>query len=62
VSLWKVPEKQTRQLLWAFYGALARGRSKRAALREARATVRKNHPLAYYWAGFALIGDPGKIR
>ncbi len=62
VSLWKVPEQQTRELLWAFYTALAQGSSKLAALRTARAAVRKSHPLAYYWAGFVLIGDPGKIR
>jgi tetratricopeptide (TPR) repeat protein len=62
VSLWKVPEQQTRELLWAFYAALAKGSSRGAALRSAQATVRKTNPLAYYWAGFVLIGDPGKIR
>ncbi len=62
LSLWKVPEKQTRELLWAFYAALAKGHSKRAALRLAQAGIRKKTPLAYYWAGFVLIGDPGKIR
>jgi CHAT domain-containing protein len=61
VSLWKVPEKQTRQLLRAFYRNLAAGRSRGEALRRSKARVRKRHPLPYYWAGFILIGDPSSM-
>ncbi len=62
VSLWKVPEAPTRELLFRFYEALGRGQSRLEALRVARAAVRKKHPLPVNWAGFVLVGDPGRIR
>jgi CHAT domain-containing protein/tetratricopeptide (TPR) repeat protein len=62
VSLWTVPEKQTRQLLFAFLEELGRGRSRYEALRRAQARIRAGNPLPYYWAGFVLVGEPGRIE
>jgi CHAT domain-containing protein/tetratricopeptide (TPR) repeat protein len=61
VSLWKVPEKQTRQLLFIFLRELGRGRSRSEALRRAQARIRAKNPLPVYWAGFVLVGDPGPL-
>jgi CHAT domain-containing protein/tetratricopeptide (TPR) repeat protein len=61
VSLWPVPEAETRRLLFFFLEALAAGRTKRDALLHAQRAVQKTHPLPFYHAGFVLIGDPGKL-
>jgi CHAT domain-containing protein len=64
VSLWSVDDAATSRLMQAFYRGLKAGRSKPAALREAkleqlRAGGAKADP--YYWAPFILIGDPGPL-
>ncbi len=62
VSLWTVPEKQTRQMLFTFLQELGRGRSRSEALKRAQDKVRRKNPLPYFWAGFVLVGEPGPIR
>ncbi|MBI5246808.1 MAG: CHAT domain-containing protein [Elusimicrobia bacterium] len=57
VSLWSVAEDSTAMLAGRFFAHLKEGKSKRAALRLARADVRRagyEHP--FYWAPFILIG------
>jgi CHAT domain-containing protein len=61
LSLWKVPERETRELLFAFYEELAAGHGKLDALRRAKRRLRRTSPLPYYWGGFVLVGDPGKL-
>ena len=58
-SLWSVRERQTGDLMTAFYNNLRDGMSKADALRQAQARVRAAHPHPYYWAAFVLTGDPG---
>ena len=41
-----------------FYGALARGRPKAAALRAAELDTRRRYPHPALWAAFALVGEP----
>ena len=57
LSLWKVPDDETADLMMEFYGALLDGRSRVDALRHAqlRARSRASHP--YYWAAFVQQGD-----
>jgi CHAT domain-containing protein len=58
VSLWKVPEVETKFLLSAFYEGLVAGLDKREALLAAQKKVRTTkNPLPFYWAGFVLVGD-----
>jgi tetratricopeptide (TPR) repeat protein len=57
VSLWSVAEDSTTMLAARFFAHLKEGKSKRAALRAARADVRRagyEHP--FFWAPFILIG------
>ncbi len=62
MSLWEVPDQETRQLMEAFYGYLQRGLEKDQALRMAKLDYLSStqdpalrHP--FFWAGFVLLGD-----
>jgi CHAT domain-containing protein len=64
VSLYKVPDEQTIQLMSRFYESLKSGRGKLDSFHDAQIAVmnlrlRKNgvaHP--FYWASFVLLGNP----
>ncbi|MEL6651437.1 MAG: CHAT domain-containing tetratricopeptide repeat protein, partial [Bacteroidota bacterium] len=67
MSLWKVPDNATRQLMLAFYQGLKDGKSKNEALREAKIqylqsvkTSEQAHP--FYWAGFVQMGNPAPLQ
>ncbi len=60
-SLWDVDDEATQQLMVAFYTHLREGLSKAEALRTAQVDIRQQYPNPYYWAGFVLTGDPGKV-
>jgi CHAT domain-containing protein/tetratricopeptide (TPR) repeat protein len=56
---WSVASGQsTTQLMQEFHKDLRRGEAKDEALKDAMATVRKEHPHPFYWAPFILLGDP----
>jgi tetratricopeptide (TPR) repeat protein/CHAT domain-containing protein len=65
MSLWQIPDEETKDLMVEFYQRLYDGHSKLNALHEASLSVMKSardkykstHP--FYWSGFILIGDPG---
>jgi CHAT domain-containing protein/tetratricopeptide (TPR) repeat protein len=61
LSLWKVPDEQTRMLMTYFYAALSQGRGRSESLREAQRRVRAEYPAPYYWAAFICQGDPTPI-
>jgi CHAT domain-containing protein len=56
VSLWKVPDAETKDLMVEFYRRLATGKSKALALLESKRAMAKRHPNPFYWAAFVLIG------
>jgi len=61
-SLWSVNDRATQELMKDFYQFLLAGDSKDEALRKAKLKMirsGKSHP--YYWAGFILTGNSGKI-
>lgn len=59
MSLWNVPDAETRLLMGRFYDALAGGSSPAEALRAACLAVRAVCPDPYYWGAFICQGDPG---
>jgi tetratricopeptide (TPR) repeat protein/CHAT domain-containing protein len=64
MSLWKVPDKETRQLMDDFYSNWLAGQSKRDALHQSVLKLlnklRDEHGVAHplCWGGFVLLGDP----
>lgn len=58
-SVWSVPDEATYHLMTSFARHLQAGRSPAQALQAAQRRVRARYPHPYYWAGFALTGNPG---
>src|SRR5690606_38481505 len=52
MSLFKVPDAATRELLAGFYRRLAAGYTAEEALRESQLELRQKHPHPFYWASF----------
>jgi len=44
-----------------FYSSLRNGERVDQALADAQAKIRSNKPHPYYWAGFVVVGDGGKV-
>jgi CHAT domain-containing protein/Tfp pilus assembly protein PilF len=63
ISLWKVSDRTTCDLMTDFYGRLRAGESRLASLRGAKlaclARGRTAHP--FFWASFILAGDPSPM-
>ena len=64
ISMWKVPDDETRLLMKSFYeNWLVKHMEKHQALRKAQCDVREKArqighdlDLPYYWGGFVLVG------
>jgi CHAT domain-containing protein len=61
MSLWKVPDQQTQELMTDFYSRLLAGRGVADALREAQLALRAKHPEPFYWGAFICQGDPAAL-
>lgn len=61
LTLWRVQDKRTRDLMLGFYKSLQRGEGRTEALRNAQlAMLRGQNALGrhpFYWAGFIQSGD-----
>ena len=55
MSLWRVPDLQTRKFMEKFYATLLEQGDIRGAFQNARQTMRKEYGNPYYWAGFVLL-------
>jgi len=62
MSLWKVPDAETRELMVDFHRRVLGGVGVADALRGAQLALRERHPDPYFWAAFILQGDPGAVR
>ena len=54
LSLWKVPDAETAELMQIFYTNYLQGKTAREALASAQQEMRKKY-RPYYWAAFVLI-------
>ncbi len=54
VSLWRVPDKETAELMKLFYGNWLGGQSTREALRSAQLKMKEKYP-PYFWAAFVVV-------
>ncbi|MEO6738234.1 MAG: CHAT domain-containing tetratricopeptide repeat protein [Ginsengibacter sp.] len=55
MSLWKIPDQQTTELMTLFYKNWLGGQSTAEALRSAQLIIKEKYPSPYYWAGFVLV-------
>ncbi|MEQ9405411.1 MAG: CHAT domain-containing tetratricopeptide repeat protein [Cyclobacteriaceae bacterium] len=55
MSLWKVSDEATRQLMTTFYQEWMNGKSKEQAFFSAQKALRKNFPEPYYWGAFVML-------
>jgi CHAT domain-containing protein len=62
MSLWKVPDRQTQELMEEFYRRILAGQSRADALREAQLALKSRYPDPFYWGAFICQGDPAPLR
>jgi CHAT domain-containing protein len=61
MSLWKVPDEQTTELMIDLYSRILKGEPRADALRNAQLTIKAEYPEPYYWGAFICQGDPGPL-
>lgn len=54
VSLWNIPDEETKEFMAIFYRSLLGGQPAWQALHEAQQYMQKKYP-PYYWGGFMLV-------
>jgi CHAT domain-containing protein len=57
MSLWKVDDRVTQELMTAFYAHYVENKGIRAAFLKAQAEIRAQYPQPFYWGAFVLIGE-----
>jgi tetratricopeptide (TPR) repeat protein/CHAT domain-containing protein len=61
MSLWKVPDQQTRELMEHFYHGILAGQPSVDALRKAQLAMKATYQDPYYWGAFICQGDPNPV-
>lgn len=62
MSLWKVDDQATEELMTAFYTYLHRGLGRADALEQAALGVMQRYPHPHYWASFISLGRADPLR
>ncbi len=57
MSLWKVNDQTTQELMQEFYSLWLETDDKHLAFRKAQMNLRKKHPEPYYWGAFVIVGE-----
>ncbi|TQM32189.1 CHAT domain-containing protein [Nocardia bhagyanarayanae] len=61
MALWKVPDRQSTELMIDFYTRLRTGEPPPIALDNARKALRRRYPHPAYWAAFVCQGGMGSV-
>lgn len=61
MSLWKVPDEQTQELMVDFYRYILSGHPSAEALCKAQLAMKEKYPNPYYWGAFICQGNPGPL-
>jgi CHAT domain-containing protein len=61
MSLWKVRDHETQELMADFYGRILKGEPRAQALRAAQLAMKTRHPDPLYWGAFICQGEPGPL-
>ena len=57
MSLWKVDDEATQELMVAFYKNWLAGSTKRSAFLKAQKALKITYPHPYYWGAFVMVGE-----
>ena len=57
MSLWKVSDEATQELMITFYKNWLEGNSIRKAFNSAQLSLISKYPNPYYWGAFVLVGN-----
>jgi CHAT domain-containing protein len=57
MSLWKVDDTATKDLMIEFIKNYSITLNKQKSLRDAQLIIMKKYPLPYFWGAFVMIGD-----
>ena len=61
MSLWKVPDEATRELMVDFYQRILAAKPRAEALRESQHMLKERYPNPLFWGGFICQGQPGPL-
>lgn|GEM_PF-2038467 len=61
ISLWKVPDEQTKELMVEFYDHILAGYSRAESLRLAQLAIKKKYPHPFFWGAFICQGKPNPL-
>lgn len=61
MSLWKVPDQQTQELMEEFYQRMLTGQPRADALRAAQLLLKAKYIHPYYWGAFICQGTPNAL-
>jgi CHAT domain-containing protein len=61
MSLWNIPDKQTKQLMLMLYKRLSLGEGKAEALRNSQLALKEKYRAPYFWGGFICQGEVAPI-
>ena len=57
MSLWKVDDNATQQLMKSFYSNWTKLRNKQKAFKQAQLQLMTKYKEPYYWGAFVMIGQ-----
>lgn len=57
MSLWKVDDAATQELMTSFYDAWLKTGNERQAFRQAQQRIRDKYKLPEYWGAFVMVGE-----
>ena len=61
MSLWKVPDEETRELMEDFYRRILAGEPRAEALRNAQLAMKAKYPDPFFWGAFICQGNPDPL-
>jgi CHAT domain-containing protein len=61
MSLWKVPDEETRELMENFYRRVLAGEPRAEALQNAQLAMKAKYPHPFFWGAFICQGNPGPL-